>query len=250
MHSCLCVSNQPDHNGSSHCAIACILLHASPRIGKPSASHRSSLLLCCHTYSVLDPLLLLLLTEALFWPNYRLCTAQISLAFSLPTPSNLLQLLLATAVALSWVWNAPLAMHQVRGMQQLAVSVCNSCRGALELLLYITVDLAAMPGAPGAGLTAFGLPDRCETGAAYAQLLVYGSLMFAFFVPLYTSYAIELHHKLSFWRRRGVVAVADRSVLMPLPQQLLLSHVLVCCAAMMLLWVTAEQIAVYLPAAA
>jgi hypothetical protein len=172
---------------------------------------------------------------------------QTSCTFSLPTTANLLQLLLATAVALSWVWNAPLAMQAVPGMQELATSVCNSFRGTLELVLYITVDLAAMPGVPGASFTAFGLPDRCETGAAYAQLLVYGSLVFAFFVPLYTSYAIKLHHKLSFWRRQDVAVAADRNVLLPLPEQPLLSHGLVCCAALMLLWVIAEQIAVYLP---
>jgi hypothetical protein len=76
---------------------------------------------------------------------------------------------------------------------------------------------------------------------------VYGSLVFAFFVPLYTSYAIKLHHKLSFWRRQDVAVAADRNVLLPLPEQPLLSHGLVCCAALMLLWVIAEQIAVYLP---
>uniref|UniRef100_A0A383WKA8 Uncharacterized protein n=1 Tax=Tetradesmus obliquus TaxID=3088 RepID=A0A383WKA8_TETOB len=193
------------------------------------------------------PVAIVLAGYALFSPLLQL---QISCIFSLPTAANLLQLPFATAQSLSWVWNAPLAMHKVRGMQQLATSVCNGFRGTLELILYVIVDLGAMPGVPAAGVDAFGLPDRCETGAVYAQLLVYAALMVTFFLPLYASYVIELRHKLSFWRRRDVEVVADRSVLLPLPGHLLLSHVLVCCAASLLLWVAAEQVAILLPSVA
>jgi hypothetical protein len=135
-------------------------------------------------------------------------------------------------------------------MRQLSTSICNGFRGTLELILYVVVDLAAMPGVPAAGVDAFGLPDRCESGTVYAQLLVYAALMVSFFLPLYASYVIELHHKLSFWRRRDVVVVADGSVLLPVPSLPLLSHVLVSCVVSLLLWVVAEQLAVLLPAPA
>ncbi|WIA11154.1 hypothetical protein OEZ85_011293 [Tetradesmus obliquus] len=99
-------------------------------------------------------------------------SVQISCIFSLPTAANLLQLPFATAQSLSWVWNAPLAMHKVRGMQQLATSVCNGFRGTLELILYVIVDLGAMPGVPAARVDAFGLPDRRGLNGGYASYRV------------------------------------------------------------------------------
>jgi hypothetical protein len=131
-------------------------------------------------------------------------------------------------------------------MRQLSTSICNGFRGTLELILYVVVDLAAMPGVPAAGVDAFGLPDRCESGTVYAQLLVYAALMVSFFLPLYASYVIELHHKLWFWQARGVAVAADRSLLLPLPDTPVLSHVLVCLLAPLVLWFVAEGLAPYL----
>lgn len=171
---------------------------------------------------------------------------QASCAYPLPTSAGVLLQPLGAATALSWVWSSPTSMHKLPGMHAAAQTVCSSFRGVYELLLYIIIDIGVMPGVPAAGVDAFGLPDRCESGAVYAQLLVYGTLMMSLFVPLFVSYVIELHHKLSFWQDRGVAVEADRSVLLPLPDSPVLSHFLVCFAAPLVLWFVAEGLAPYL----
>lgn len=171
---------------------------------------------------------------------------QASCAYPLPTSAGVLLQPLGAATALSWVWSSPSSMHKLPGMHAAAKTVCSSFRGVYELLLYIIIDIGVMPGVPAAGVDAFGLPDRCESGAVYAQLLVYGTLMMSLFVPLFVSYVIELHHKLSFWQDRGVAVEADRSVLLPLPHSPVLSHFLVCFAAPLVLWFVAEGVAPYL----
>jgi hypothetical protein len=177
-----------------------------------------------------------------------LLPVQASCAYALPTRAGVFLQPLAAAVSLSWVWGSPASMHKLPGMDTAATAACSSCRGVFELVLYVIIDLGFMPGVPAAGVSAFGLPDRCGTGMVYAQLLVYAALLLSFFVPLYTLYVIELHHKLSFWRERGVAVAADRSLLLPLPEAPVLSHVLVCLFAPVLLWFAAEEVAPYLQA--
>jgi hypothetical protein len=171
---------------------------------------------------------------------------QASCAYPLPTSAGVLLQPLATAAALSWVWHAPSSMHKLPGLHTAATAVCRSFRGVFVLLLYVIFDLGFMPGVPAAGVDAFGLPDRCDSGTVYAQLLVYAALMVSFFLPLYASYVIELHHKLWFWQARGVAVAADRSLLLPLPDTPVLSHVLVCLLAPLVLWFVAEGLAPYL----
>lgn len=163
--------------------------------------------------------------------------------FTVPMAAGIFLQPLNAAAALSWVWNAPPAMHKVPGLCELASLICNSTRGGLELLLYMVVDVGAMPGIPAAGYNAFGLPDRCGSATVYAQLLVYANLLFSWAVPLYISGIIELHHKLSFRRSRGMQVVADRSLFLPLPDNVVVSHMSVGLTVPVLLWFAAEQIA-------
>lgn len=172
---------------------------------------------------------------------------QASCIFHLPTAVNLLVQPIGSLVVLSWVWKAPAAMHKLPGMQQLTHSVCSTFRGTFELALYVMVDLGPMPGVPAAGLNAFGLSDRCDSSLVYAQLLVYGNIMVSYIIPVYACYALELHHKLSFWRSRDVKVEADRSVLLPFPENSMLSHLVVGLVSPLLVWFVAEQIAPYLP---
>jgi hypothetical protein len=171
---------------------------------------------------------------------------QASCVYLLPTSAGLLLQPLAAAVPLSWAWASPPSMHKLPGMQSTATAVCSSFRGAFEMLLYVIFDLGIMPGVPAAGVDAFGLPDRCKTRMVYAQLLVYATLLLSLMLPLYVSFIIELHHKLSFWQAKGVAVQADRSLLLPLPESPLLSHAVVGLTAPVLLWFIAEGIAPYL----
>lgn len=173
---------------------------------------------------------------------------QSSCMYTVPTALGVLIQPFGTAAALTWVWSAPPAMHQLPGMQHLATTICNSFRTAFEVVLYVVVDLGAMPGVPAAGFNAFGLSSRCETGMVYAQLLVYAHLLVAFMLPLYIAYIVEFHHKVSFWRSRGVCVIPQRSLLLPFPDNPVLSHVVVCLVSPLLLWFLAEQIAPWLNA--
>ncbi|KAF6264217.1 hypothetical protein COO60DRAFT_224776 [Scenedesmus sp. NREL 46B-D3] len=171
---------------------------------------------------------------------------QASCAYPLPIRAGIIMQPLATAVALCWLWHSPASMHKLPGMHAVATSVCSIFRSVFELMLCLVTDMGFMPGVAAAGLAAFGLPDRCKTGMVYAQLLVFATLLLSFMVPLYTAYVSELHHKLSFWQARGMAVKADRSLLLPLPETPLASHVVVGVVAPTVLWFVAESLAPYM----
>jgi hypothetical protein len=104
--------------------------------------------------------------------------------------------------------------------------------------------------APSIGMHNFGTPNMpdstCDSRLVYAHLLVYASLLVSLMFPMYTLYVIELHHKLRFWRARGLSVVPDCSLLLPLPEHPVASHLLVCCASLFVLWYVAEGVAPYL----
>jgi hypothetical protein len=88
--------------------------------------------------------------------------------------------------------------------------------------------------------------DSCCRGPhAFGQLLVFMNLLCSFWLPLFAAHVhiVELHAKLSYWRARGMVVVAAPSLLLPMPQHRLLSHVLVGLLAPTLLWSLAELLA-------
>lgn len=163
-----------------------------------------------------------------------------SLCFVLPAASTMLVQLLATMVISSILKNSYPTLSSLPGMDSLGDKVCLYIRGVFELVLHVVVDQAAMPGVHAAGFDAFGLPSRCHGQATFAQLLLYGSLTFGFFLPFWFTYVVELRHKLQFWRNRHVCVQVQRSPLLPMPGSPFVSHLTVLLSAQLLLWFLAE----------
>jgi hypothetical protein len=168
----------------------------------------------------------------------------------LPTRAGVFLQPLAAAVSLSWVWGSPASMHKLPGMHAAATAACSRLHDVFESLRYFNIGADPVLVAPSVGLHYLGdikpPQNACVTSLVYAQLLVYPSLLLSLMLPLYTLYVIELHHKLSFWRARGVAVVPDCSLLLPLPEHPVASHVLVCCSSLFVLWYLAEALAPYL----
>lgn len=130
------------------------------------------------------------------------------------------------------------------GIQQLADSVCTHVRGVIELALHVCVDQGAMPGVPAAGFDAFGThsPATCAGRASFLQLIIFSNLSLTFYLPLHTTFLVELRHKLRFWKSRGMHVAVRASPLLPIPGCHLASHCCVFLCAQVLLWFASEAL--------
>lgn len=130
------------------------------------------------------------------------------------------------------------------GIQQLADSICTHVRGVIELALHVCVDQGTMPGVPAAGFSAFGThsPARCAGRASFLQLIIFSNLSLTFYLPVHTTYLVELRHKLRFWKSRGMHVAVRASPLLPIPGCHLGSHCCVFLCAQVLLWFASEAL--------
>lgn len=165
-----------------------------------------------------------------------------SLCFVLPVSATLLSQLVGVGLTAMLVWQSHGPLSASPGMQQLADRVCGTIRGAFELFLYVTVDQGTLPGVPAAGMDAFGLPSRCTGHATFKQLLLFANLNITYFLPVFVTFVVELHHKRQFWQTRRVQLAVQPSPLMPLPGHFISSHCIVLCFAQLLLWFLAEAL--------
>ncbi|WIA21375.1 hypothetical protein OEZ85_000594 [Tetradesmus obliquus] len=136
------------------------------------------------------------------------------------------------------------AMQAVPGVQQLAGDVCYSLHGVFESVLALAAAGAGVStGTCGALDTA---ARTCSPELLFEQLVMYASLVLSYFVPLFLGFIAELHHKRNFWKKCNMEVELQRSVLLPLPGQPLLSHALVLVLSPVLLWFVAEQAAPFM----
>jgi hypothetical protein len=156
---------------------------------------------------------------------------QISFHFGLPVHTAVLLQPLNVLAAAAMGYNAPLMLSSVPGMQELAEKVCGHVATWHDVVLFVlTLGVSPQPG----------LDSCCRGPHVFGQLLVFMNLLCSFWLPLFAAHIVELHAKLSYWRARGMAVVAAPSLLLPMPQHRLLSHVLIGLLAPTLLWSLAE----------
>lgn len=162
----------------------------------------------------------------------------------LPVRTAVLLQPIYVAISLAWHWHSPQAMQAVPGVQQLAGDVCYSLHGVFESVLALAAAGAGVStGTCGALDTA---ARTCSPELLFEQLVMYASLVLSYFVPLFLGFIAELHHKRNFWKKCNMEVELQRSVLLPLPGQPLLSHALVLVLSPVLLWFVAEQAAPFM----
>jgi hypothetical protein len=164
---------------------------------------------------------------------------QASVIFLLPLKAAVFLQPLYVVKSIAWHWRSPETMRSVPGVPELAGQVCRTLHGVFESILA--------SAAAGAGVGAVDTASRtCSPGLVFEQLILYGSLMLSYLVPLYGTYIAELYLKRVFWQKRHVQVEMQRSVLLPVPEHPLLSNVVVLVIASVLLWFAAEQAAPYI----
>jgi hypothetical protein len=160
-----------------------------------------------------------------------------SFNFLLPTGYGLLLQPMTFLMMCSWSWRAPAGMRSFPGVLQLATKICSSMHTSAELLLGAVTWLGVRPE----GLESHN--STCSSAAVLAQLMLYYNFVVCLLLPLCFTYVAELHHKIAFWRHRGCRVVVRRSVLLPLPEHLWMSHAAVVAAALLVTWFVVEQVA-------
>jgi hypothetical protein len=164
---------------------------------------------------------------------------QISFHFVLPVQTAVLLQPLSLLGAAAMSYNAPQMLRAVPGMQGLAEKVCGRVATWHAVVLFVlTLGVSPQPG----------MDSCCRGPQAFGQLLVFVNLLFSFWLPLFAAHIVELRAKLSYWRARGMDVVAAPSLLLPMPQHRLLSHVLVGLLTPTLLWSLSELLAPVLAA--
>lgn len=168
---------------------------------------------------------------------------QASANYLLPASWSLLVQPLSVVTAAAFSWEGPRAVQQSEGVHTLAVAVCSKLDVAAHLLLYgaswgaipaDTITLALSQNTPHA---------TCSSGTAFGQLILYVNFMLSFLLPLHGSYMAELQHKVVYHRRRGFQVTVAGSMLLPLPQNPLLSHAVLLLCGGVILWFVAEMVA-------
>jgi hypothetical protein len=151
----------------------------------------------------------------------------------------------AAAVAATY-WQAPAAMVLVPGLQEAANSVCSYLRFFVDAVVFLTSQASTLPSLqpPNAHVQQQQQQElgSCVGAAAFYQLMIFSVLLLAFFVPLYLSYRLEFHQKVSYWEAQGIEVEADASPFMPLPSWPCVSCILVLCMWPVLLWCVAEAV--------
>jgi hypothetical protein len=164
---------------------------------------------------------------------------QISFHFGLPVQTAVLLQPLSVPGAAAMGYNAPRMLLAVPGMQALTGQVCSRVSAWHDVVLFVlTLGVSPQPG----------MDSCCRGPAVFGQLLVFTNLLCSFWLPLFAAHIVELHAKLSYWRARGMDVVVAPSLLLPMPEHRLLSHVLVGLLAPTLLWSLAELLAPVLAA--